>query len=446
MSTRETLEAQREGAIPVAGENASDALVELPKCTIEDIDRAVFDLFDTDLPLYYTYKNQTKKMPVVFAAGERFALIARKKPLRDKNNALILPVLSIMRTSVMAENEMGLSSNQAVPHIIRKKLSRKDAAYQRIVNKVNLKNSDDLPATDALLQSDKTLPLTGAKPGRIATRREPYPSNQSIRRGELLKKDIGDNIFEVIEMPPPQFITASYEITIWAQYVQQMNDITMAITTNMQSYSGRTFRLETKKGYTFVAYLDSNFDPGNNFDDFTDDERIIRTSFSLKVPGYILGQSYPGSPNRLRKLMSAPEVKFEAILQDTGRDVNPQNVGIPSGNPDDYILDDRNIVAPLPGQSIAGGNSRSLTDPRVPGVVNDGQQDTALIGGVSNDIVVQPANFTSGSVEYGGSGTPVRNNIVVLEKNPLTGKEEEQKTYLRTRTSRNGETVYREII
>jgi hypothetical protein len=164
------------------------------------------------------------------------------------------------------------------------------------------------------------------------------------------------------------------------------------------------------------------------------------------VPGYVLGQSYPGSPNRLRKLTSAPEIKFEAMLQDTGRDVNPQNVGIPSGNPDDYILDDRNIVAPLPGQSVAGGNSRSLTDPRVPGVVNDGQQDTALIGGVSNDIVIQPANFTSGSVEYGGSGTPIRNNIVTMEKNPLTGKEEEQKTYLRTRTSRNGETVYREII
>ena len=446
MSTRETLEAQREGAIPVAGENASDALIELPKCTIEDIDRAVFDLFDTDLPLYYTYKNQTKKMPVVFAAGERFALIARKKPLRDKNNALILPVLSIMRTSVMAENEMGLASNQSVPYIIRKKLSRKDAAYQRIINKSNLKNSDDLPATDALLQSDKTLPLTGAKPGRIATRREPYPSNQSIRRGQLLTKDIGDNIFEVIEVPPPQFITASYEITIWAQYVQQMNDITMAITTNMQSYAGRTFRLETKKGYTFVAYLDSNFDPGNNFDDFTDDERIIRTSFSLKVPGYILGQSYPGSPNRLRKTMSAPQVNFEMIVINEGKDIAPQNVGSPSGSPDDYILDDRSINAPLPGQSIAGVNANSISDPRNPGVLNAEKQDTALIGNVSNDIVVQPANFTSGSVEYGGSGTPIRNNIVVMKKNPLTGKEEEQKTYLRTRTSRNGETVYREII
>ena len=446
MSTRETLEAQREGAIPVAGENASDALIELPKCTIEDIDRAVFDLFDTDLPLYYTYKNQTKKMPVVFAAGERFALIARKKPLRDKNNALILPVLSIMRTSVMAENEMGLASNQSVPYIIRKKLSRKDAAYQRIINKSNLKNSDDLPATDALLQSDKTLPLTGAKPGRIATRREPYPSNQSIRRGQLLTKDIGDNIFEVIEVPPPQFITASYEITIWAQYVQQMNDITMAITTNMQSYAGRTFRLETKKGYTFVAYLDSNFDPGNNFDDFTDDERIIRTSFSLKVPGYVLGQSYPGSPNRLRKTMSAPQVNFEMIVINEGKNIAPQNVGSPSGSPDDYILDDRSINAPLPGQSIAGVNANSISDPRNPGVLNAEKQDTALIGNVSNDIVVQPANFTSGSVEYGGSGTPIRNNIVVMKKNPLTGKEEEQKTYLRTRTSRNGETVYREII
>ncbi len=73
-------------------------------------------------------------------------------------------------------------------------------------------------------------------------------------------------------MPPPQFVTVSYEITVWAQYVQQMNDIVMAIMSNMQSYSQRTFRLETKKGLTtLLEYMDDSFSPGNNFDDFSDD-------------------------------------------------------------------------------------------------------------------------------------------------------------------------------
>jgi hypothetical protein len=444
MSTRETLEANSQGNIPVSGENATDAILDIPSCTIEDIDRGVFDLLDRDLPLHYTYKKRTKRVPIVFASGERFALIARKKPLRDVNNALILPVISVMRQGVDMNNEMGLASNQAVPHIIRTKLSRKDPKYQRIVNKLNLKNSDDLPSSDALLQSDKTQPLAGAKPGRFATRRPGTNVPLGVRRGDLLTPELDDNIFEVTEMPPVQFITATYEVTVWTQYVQQMNDIMMAIASNMQSYSGRSFRLETKKGYTFVAYLDSNFDPGNNFDDFTDDERIIRTSFTLKVPGYLLGSTYKGAPNRLRRVMSSPQVTFEANFVN-GEVEYPNKVSnIPSGDSSDYLLDNRSIDAPLPGQAIAD-SSTSATDPRQPGVQNLDKQDTALIGGITNDIVAHPTNYISGSAERGGSGTPERIPVVVTEKNPFSGENEEERSYLKTRTSRNGETVYREV-
>ena len=48
MSTRETTEALTQGSIPTREDNTSDAFLELPSCTIEDIDRSVFELFDKD--------------------------------------------------------------------------------------------------------------------------------------------------------------------------------------------------------------------------------------------------------------------------------------------------------------------------------------------------------------------------------------------------------------
>jgi len=425
MSIREQLEAARQGNPPLAGENATDTNVELPSCSIEDIDRTLFDLFNKDLPLTYTYKDEQKRIPVVFAAGERFALIARKKPLRDGAGALILPVISIMRSSLSMDNEMGMSSNTIVPHIIRKKLSKKDPRYQHWLNKTGLKNSDDLATDEAFLNDNTAAPLQGAKPGRIATRRDASQVSRQRKKGNLLSPELGNNIYEVIEMPPPIFVTATYEITVWAQYVMQMNDIVMAIMTNAQNYEQRTFRLESQKGYTFVAYMEAGFDPSNNFDDFTDDERIIRTSFTLKVPGYLLGETYDGSPARLRSILSSPQVIFEMDIT-SAQILDAVEVGAPSGDTVDYVLNDsRNIVSPLPGQAIGGQSASSLSDPRNLSSRATIQDDSALIGGAVNDL---------------------RETTVETIIDPFTRKEIRSMSVVKTRTTRRGETIYREII
>jgi len=425
MSVREQLESVKQGNLPSTGENATDTNVELPSCSIEDIDRALFELFDRDLPLTYIYKDEQKRIPIVFAAGERFALIARKKPLRDKANALILPIISIMRSSLLMDNTMGLSSNTTVPHIIKKKLSKKDPRYQRLLNKAGLKNSDDLATDEAFLNDGSGDPLQGAKPGRITTRRSATYLTDQKRHGDLLSADLGNNIYEVIEMPPPAFITATYEITIWAQYVMQMNDIVMAIMTNAQDYAQRTFRLETSKGYTFVAYMDPAFDPSNNFDDFTDDERIIRTSLTMKVPGYLLGETYGGSPNRLQSILSSPQITFEMDMT-SAQIVDTVTVGIPSGDPDAYVLDDsRHIFAPLPGQAIAGQETIARADSRNLGLQDATQDDTAMLGGAVNDIYERTVESIT---------------------DPFTGKMSQKISVVKTRTNRRGETVYREIL
>ena len=77
-----------------------DAEFSIPSCTIEDVDRALFDLFDKELDLFYKHEGAIVRIPVVFATGERFAILARNKPLRDKNDTLVLPLISIARSSI----------------------------------------------------------------------------------------------------------------------------------------------------------------------------------------------------------------------------------------------------------------------------------------------------------------------------------------------------------
>ena len=67
-----------------------------------------------------------KRVPVIFATGERFAVLRRKKPLRDKAGALILPLVSIMRTDINQKPDGGMGPGQGGPSIIKKKLSKDD--------------------------------------------------------------------------------------------------------------------------------------------------------------------------------------------------------------------------------------------------------------------------------------------------------------------------------
>ena len=88
------------------GSNAPDNF-DIPSIGIEDIDRAIFELFDKEISFEVMHQGTLQKVPVVFAAGERFALTRRKNPIRDKNNTIILPVISIMRNDIDFSPDQG---------------------------------------------------------------------------------------------------------------------------------------------------------------------------------------------------------------------------------------------------------------------------------------------------------------------------------------------------
>ena len=92
MSTRYDKQSQSPNSIAGGYEGTDTGDIVIPSCTIEDVDRAVFNLFEKQMPLQYKHRKKTKRIPVIFATGERFAVLRRKRPLKDKNNALILPM------------------------------------------------------------------------------------------------------------------------------------------------------------------------------------------------------------------------------------------------------------------------------------------------------------------------------------------------------------------
>jgi len=287
----------------------------IPPCGIEDVDRAVFELFDKRLAFEIKVNEQTTKVPVVFAAGERFALTKRPKPIRDRNNALVLPLIAIKRTSIghKTESEVGgtaIAFRQPADYVIRKRLDPADRDYQNIINKLSIKNQDNVSSRAHFIERD-TSPGKFTIPGTVTTRRNGPAIAFGSGRLETPfdKANLGQNIFEIITIPYPQFIGMTYNVVFWTQYMQQMNQL---IETMMMKFDGQghEFQITTNKGYKFTAFVQGPFSNNDNFDNYTDEERIIKYSFDIKVPAYILAPEHPGLGSPFRKFQSAPEVNF----------------------------------------------------------------------------------------------------------------------------------------
>jgi len=305
----------------------------IPPSGIEETDRTLFDLFDKRLAFQVKVKEQSTKVPVVFSTGERFALTRRKRAIRDRNNALILPIISIHRTGIDTSASQGgygtpIAYRDQQDYIVRKRLDAKDRNYQKIVNKLRLKNQHNVASRGNFGRSD-IFPGNVAKSGRLASRRN--LNNLSFMddpSGDLLRDDIGNNIFEIITLPYPSFMTITYEIVFWTQYMQQMNQMIEILFSQFdgQDYG---FQIESKTGHKYVAYLKSPLNNQDNFGDFSQDERIIKYSFTMMIPSYMLAPIHDGQKVPFRKFYSAPQIEFGYIQSSTQvitEDKSPETV------------------------------------------------------------------------------------------------------------------------
>ena len=74
--------------------------IELNSSSIEDMDYAVQQWLEKQLNIHTMTNRGWKKVPVIWVAGERVHQSKKDSRLRDSGGALILPLITVERTSV----------------------------------------------------------------------------------------------------------------------------------------------------------------------------------------------------------------------------------------------------------------------------------------------------------------------------------------------------------
>ena len=228
--------------------NDKDSEYNLRTVRLEDADSSVYNYFDKKISIHVDTDKGRSKVPVIFASGERWKMIRDNKGLRDENGTLILPLVSVRRT--MVERTPGFGGMaQEVPSItISKRIHEKTGNMQNLV---------------------KTRTMFGF----TEKKRDP--------------------VIETMTIPYPDFCTLFYEITLWTQYQAQMNEILEKIFYNYNIRDSFVMPLEyeegqPKKGFYFVGFRDGTLPSQSNVEEFTSQERIIKYTYNIKIPTYLI--------------------------------------------------------------------------------------------------------------------------------------------------------------
>lgn len=315
--------------LPTGYEGSSPTDYTIPSCDIEDVDVAVHSLFDKELGFKAqnisdgeSSIDQLNKPLVILAGGERFAFVKRLRPIRDKNSKqLILPAIAIRRKSVTqtSDDMTSRGMNQFTGElVIKRRLASEDRDYQNLINKLALADlNPDGP------QSNREQGQNGPNVD-IAT-----------REGALLDPKLGNNVWEIITIPQPQFYTATYEITFWSSHSVHMNYMVTSLL-SAQLPQGKMFRLNTPKGYWFIGEISDEITSADNFEEFSEDKRVIRYTFQMTVKAFLLAFNGPGVPVPVRRTISAVDISFETVIP-TGKVLSPQG---PNFSSEPYALSD----------------------------------------------------------------------------------------------------------
>ncbi len=152
-------------------------------------------------------------------------------------------------------------------------------------------------------------------------------------------------IYEIYTLPFPDYSVATYELEIETERIStEENEIVETIFGNLDyvnsfkipDHATKDTRKDNKgsEGFFYVGFLDTDVRNESNLDDYTDQERIIKTVLSFRVGCVIIGNT-KNMPEavakeegyiRMRKYYSSYKIKFgntdETLLADTQDDAD----------------------------------------------------------------------------------------------------------------------------
>ena len=250
--------------------------------TLETIDFSIYDYMNDEINFHVTTNKGFEKVPIIWVASERSYQIKNKKELRDDEGAIIMPVITIERASVV------------------KDLTTRGAYYgDQFINK-DEKGGGLVIARR--IQQKKTAEFNNADQNRKYATSDPGTGPKFIRRSD--KKKV---VYETISIPPIVYVDITYTLTLRTEYQQQMNELMQVFATKPGTINELIFK---RDDHAYEAFVQGNFAQRNNISAMDNEERKFETSIDIKVLGYLVGEGSNDNRPKLSVRESAVEVKI----------------------------------------------------------------------------------------------------------------------------------------
>ena len=248
--------------------------------TIETIDYAVYDWLNEDLNIFATTNKGWKKTPIVWSSPER-AKFRDDKEARDKDGVLILPVISIERQDISKE----ISKRGRFYSPVHQNPGLQDGVYV-VSRRINQEKTSNFATKDA---------FRNRRAAGDADRNKPR-ENKKI-------------VYETISVPIPTYIEISYNITVQAEYQQQMNEMLSSFIASRRPGPDNYFKVK-RDGHEYESFFDPAYNVTNNISNLQEEERTYQTNMSLRVLGYIFAPDENGNGPKITKRENAVEFKI----------------------------------------------------------------------------------------------------------------------------------------
>jgi len=234
--------------------------------SVMDHDSAIMYYFNEVIKPTVVDNKETIKVPVMYASPERWFSIQRQGFLRDKRQKVLTPAIVFRRT--------GIERNENIP--VDKMDANKPQNFQTFTQKYSQSNRYD--------QFSKTIGITPNK--------------------------------EHFSVVVPDHMILNYEFTIWTSYIEQMNKLVEKINYTDGSYWGEPGKLR------FRSRIDSFTDASEM--DAT--ERVIKTTFSVQLMGYILPEEFNSMVTTKRHL-TPKKLIFNMDVEKTAAELKKEAAG-----------------------------------------------------------------------------------------------------------------------
>ena len=235
-----------------------------PSVTLMDMDGAILHYFDKVIQPSVEDNGENVKVPVMYASPERWKAIQRDGFMKDKKRQTITPVIAYRRTSI--------------------------------------EKDDSLPV-DKLDANNPNLFYTFEKKFSNVNRYD----NFSTQIGLLPQR-------EYYNVTMPDYVTLTYEFIIWTSFIEQMNKIVERVAYSDGAYWGDPDKMR------FRTSIDSFTDAT----EVSDVERLVRTTFTVTMRGYLLPEGNFDHRSTTQKYLTPKKVIFgtevdTAVTKNTGK-------------------------------------------------------------------------------------------------------------------------------